>query len=55
MALFVGFVGKRRGMRRRIVGSRWIDLVKTCEAASVFLVVVFLDRNWTIRVCLCVF
>ena len=52
---FVWFVGKRRGMRRRIAGSRWIDLVKKCEAASVLLVVVFLDRNWTIRVCLCVF
>ena len=52
---FVWFVGKRRGMRRRIAGSRWIDLVKKCETASVLLVVVFLDRNWTIRVCLCVF
>ena len=46
--LIVGSLGMRRGMRRRIAGSRWNDLAKTRKAAS-FLdcccVVVFSDNT----------
>jgi hypothetical protein len=48
------FVGARKGMGRRIAGSRWSDLAKTREASVNFLVS-WRFVSWTIRVCIVVY